>query len=45
LERLTIEGRDKDKELIDPKHPFCGKPLEYGMAIFAYYECHKCKSP
>ena len=39
VERLKIEGRNKDKELMDPNHPYFKKELEYSMAIFAYYEC------
>ncbi len=45
VERLKIEGRNKDKELLDPNHPYFGKELDYSMAIFAYYECFKCKKP
>jgi len=43
MDRLKFEGRDKDKELNDPKNPYYKKPLEYGMAIFAFYECNECK--
>lgn len=45
VERLKVEGRNKDKELSDPNHPYYRKELEYSMAIFAYYECFKCKKP
>jgi E3 ubiquitin-protein ligase MYCBP2 len=44
-ERLEMEGRDKDKEIHDPKHPYFKKPVEYAMAIFCFYECYKCKKP
>ena len=42
---MKAEGRDKDKELNDVNNPYYKKPLEYGIAIFAYYECYKCKGP
>ena len=29
----------------DPKGEFYGKPIEYSMAIFCFYECNKCKKP
>ena len=45
VERLQIEGRNNDKELLDPNHPYYKKELEYAMAIFAYYECYTCKRP
>jgi hypothetical protein len=45
IERLKVEGRSQDKELTDPKHPYYKKEMEYSMAIFAYYECFKCKKP
>eukprot|EP00825_Cyclidium_porcatum_P039779 TRINITY_DN4898_c0_g1_i1.p1 TRINITY_DN4898_c0_g1~~TRINITY_DN4898_c0_g1_i1.p1 ORF type:complete len:436 (-),score=56.00 TRINITY_DN4898_c0_g1_i1:71-1378(-) len=45
VERLKFEERLKDQKLNDPKSPFFNKPEEYSLAIYAYYQCFKCKSP
>lgn len=45
LERLKFEECEKDEKLIDPKSPYFKKPNEYAMAIYAYFECFKCKNP
>lgn len=44
-ERLKFEGCEKDDKLINPSSPFYDKPTEYALAIFAYYQCYKCKEP
>lgn len=28
---------------MDPTSAYFGKELDYAMAIYAYYECYKCK--
>lgn len=45
LERLKFEERLKDEKLVDPKSQFHNRPLEYAMAIYAYFLCFKCKKP
>lgn len=45
IQRLKFEGCDKDQKLKDPKSPYYQKPNEYAMAIYAYFECFKCKNP
>jgi E3 ubiquitin-protein ligase MYCBP2 len=42
LARIKVEGMEKDAKLVDPSSQFYGKPLEYGMATFAFYTCFKC---
>jgi len=37
LERLKFEDRLKDEKLNDPKAPYFNKPVEYAIAIYAYY--------
>lgn len=44
-ERLKFEGKHKDKQVVDPDGPFYNKPLEYGLKIFTYFMCFKCKKP
>ena len=41
--RLKIEGMLKDEKLINPSSRYYGKPKQYAMDSFAYYNCHKCK--
>lgn len=45
IERLKFEECDKDEKLKDPKSPYFQKPNQYAMAIYAYFECFKCKNP
>ncbi|CAD8183249.1 unnamed protein product [Paramecium pentaurelia] len=45
LQRLKLEEKEKDKELLDPTHQFFQKPLDYAMHIYCYYLCFKCKKP
>ena len=45
MERVQLEKRMNDKELIEPTSQFYQKPLEYAMFKFCYYECFKCKKP
>lgn len=45
MERLEIEKMKNAKELNDPKHEFYHKPQEFGMNVFCFYECFKCKKP
>ena len=43
MERLKFEDRQKDEKLVNPKSQYYQKPLEYAIAIYAYYQCCKCK--
>jgi len=43
VERLKHENREKDAELLDENSYFFGKPEEYGIKLYAFYECFKCK--
>ncbi|CAD8152124.1 unnamed protein product [Paramecium octaurelia] len=45
LDRLKYENRDKDEKLNKVGEQFYGKPQEYAMAIYCYYQCFKCKNP
>lgn len=45
VERLKIEGLDKDERLANPEDAFFNKPEEYAMHKLAYYECFTCKGP
>jgi hypothetical protein len=45
FERLKFEERMKDEKLVNPSSNFYNKPYEYGIAIYAYYLCFKCKKP
>ena len=36
---------DTDKKLTDKDSEFFGKELEFSLAIYAFFECHKCKKP
>jgi len=45
LERLKYERRDKDERLVTKGDAYYGKPEEYAIAIYSYYECFKCKKP
>ncbi|CAD8181444.1 unnamed protein product [Paramecium pentaurelia] len=45
LDRLKYENRDKDDKVSKVGEPFYGKPQEYAMAIYCYYQCFKCKNP
>ena len=44
-ERLKFQECEKDEKLTDKNSPYFGKPVEYAMAIYAYFECFKCKKP
>ena len=44
-ERLKCYECEKDEKLTDKKSPYYGKPSEYAMAIYAYFQCFKCKKP
>lgn len=33
----------KDEKIVNPSSIYYNKPLDYAMAIYAYYECFKCK--
>jgi hypothetical protein len=41
LARLKVEGLEKDAKLTDPTSPYYGKPLDFAMASFAFYQCWK----
>ncbi|CAD8083971.1 unnamed protein product [Paramecium primaurelia] len=45
LDRLKYENRDKDEKVSKIGEMFYGKPQEYAMAIYCYYQCFKCKNP
>ena len=45
VERLKIEGLDKDERLANPEDAFFNRPEEYAMHKLAYYECFTCKGP
>lgn len=45
MERLKFEERLKDEKLVNIKSQYHNKPLEYALAIYAYYCCYKCKKP
>eukprot|EP01083_Nonionella_stella_P135347 411745_1 len=41
--RLKVDGLLKDKKLTDPASKWFGKPEEFAMNSYAYYNCFKCK--
>jgi len=43
IARLAIEKMEKDAKLVTLGSHFYGKPVEYAMASFAYYNCFKCR--
>lgn len=43
MERVKYEERLKDEKIVNPSSIYYNKPLDYAMAIYAYYECFKCK--
>lgn len=43
LARLKIEKMENDAKLVTKGSQFYGKPTQYAMASFAYYNCFKCK--
>ena len=43
--RLMLDKRENDGPLTDSSHRFYQQPKEYAMAIYACYECGKCKKP
>lgn len=45
VERLEIENMKNAKELKDKSNQFYGKPEQFAMHIFCFYECFKCKKP
>ncbi|CAD8101230.1 unnamed protein product [Paramecium sonneborni] len=45
LERLKYESRDKDEKVSKVGELYYGKPQEYAMAIYCYYQCFKCQQP
>lgn len=45
MQRLKFEERLKDEKLINKDSPFFNRPLEYGLKIYAYFQCFKCKKP
>lgn len=45
LRRLEFLGQQGRPELTDASSPLCGKPLEYALRRFCYYECAKCHAP
>jgi len=45
LNKLAIEGREKDIQLTNPNSRFFNKKQEYALAVYAFYECSKCKKP
>jgi len=45
VERLKLDKRDQDPELIEATSYFFNKPEEYGLKLFTFYQCFKCKSP
>ena len=45
LNKLKIDGREKDDQLVKPTSRFYQKNQEYAMAIYAIYQCNKCKNP
>ena len=44
LLRLQYENRDKAPEVTTPGAAYYGRPADYAMHKFAYYECFKCKA-
>ena len=36
---------DKDEKITDKKSEYYNKEVEYAQAIYAYFECSKCKKP
>ena len=45
LDRLKFEQEDKSEKLKDKASPYYQKPVEYAMAVYAYFLCFKCKKP
>ena len=45
FERLKFEELLKDEKLTNKSSPYYNKPNEYAVAIYAYFECYKCKNP
>lgn len=45
MKRLKFEELMKDEKLTNPESPYYQKPEIYSMAIYAYFECFKCKKP
>lgn len=45
VDRLKVDGLDKDKRLHDPKDKFYNRPEEYALTRLSYYMCFKCKKP
>jgi E3 ubiquitin-protein ligase MYCBP2 len=45
LAKLQVERAEHEEKLADPSHRFYKKAKSYAMAIFAVYECCKCKKP
>lgn len=45
LNKLAIEGREKDLQLTNPNSRFFNKKQDYALAVYAFYECSKCKKP
>ena len=45
IERIKIEGLDKDPRLKDPKDKYFNKLEEFGMTRISYYMCFKCRNP
>lgn len=43
--KLYLDKRESDSQLSDPGHRFYRNPKEYSMAIYACYQCSKCKKP
>ena len=43
LNRLKVDGMEKDAKLVDPNSAYCKDPEKYAMHSFAYYICFKCK--
>lgn len=41
--RLKIEGMLKDEKLITPTSRYYGKPKQYALDSFAYYDCFKVR--
>lgn len=43
--RLTFDKRDNAEAVMKPGGVFYQNPGGYAMDVYAYYMCHKCKTP
>lgn len=45
IERMRIDGLDKDARLQDKDGPYFKNPEKFAMHSYAFYTCFKCKKP